>query len=334
MSRATVFHFTEPQTHDPYNPLNVEITKETVEQLLQLYGISAPIHNLELYKRAFVHESYVTPSQSECSSKGIKLATECPVGCIPLKSKSNQRLEYLGDGVLECVTKYYLYKRFPRADEKFLTNKKIALVNNVSIGNLACTLGLNKYYLLSKQLEQDVRNNHKALGCLFEAFVGALFLDFNHVEATDEVEEDDKWLDGLFSRGSGFKMCMKFIEAVFEEHVNWSQLIQTDDNYKNILQTIIQKEFKIVPEYLPMKSFHTTDGYNMGVFLCMGQPISSVKVSDAISLNQFRSFQQIHEYMAVERKLFIKLGEGHNKHKTSAEQHAAHHAIKYLNTIL
>ena len=44
-----------------------------------------------------------------------------------LKSKSNERLEFLGDGVLECITKYYLYKRFPKENEGFMT-EKIALV--------------------------------------------------------------------------------------------------------------------------------------------------------------------------------------------------------------
>ena len=44
------------------------------------------------------------------------------------KQKSNERLEFLGDGVLECITKYYLYRRFPKENEGFMTEKKIAIV--------------------------------------------------------------------------------------------------------------------------------------------------------------------------------------------------------------
>jgi hypothetical protein len=47
--------------------------------------------------------------------------------------------------------------------------------------------------------------------------------------------------------GPGFQV---FVEAIFERHVNWIELILTDDNYKNILQVKIQKEFKITPDYI------------------------------------------------------------------------------------
>ena len=47
-----------------------------------------------------------------------------PDDCMKLSTKSNERLEFLGDGVLELITKYYLYKRFPKADEGFMTEKK------------------------------------------------------------------------------------------------------------------------------------------------------------------------------------------------------------------
>ncbi|MBT6489978.1 MAG: ribonuclease III, partial [Deltaproteobacteria bacterium] len=47
--------------------------------------------------------------------------TSRPTLMTSLKTKSNERLEFIGDGVLECITKYYLYKRFPKADEGFMT---------------------------------------------------------------------------------------------------------------------------------------------------------------------------------------------------------------------
>ena len=47
-----------------------------------------------------------------------------PYNCIPLRTKSNERLEFLGDGILECITKYYLYRRFPKENEGIYDRKK------------------------------------------------------------------------------------------------------------------------------------------------------------------------------------------------------------------
>ena len=95
-----------------------------VQSILSKYGITAPINNLELYKRAFVHKSYIKRPQIENDNLNITII-EQPINCLSLRSKSNERLEFLGDGVLECITKYYLYRRFPKADEGFMTEKKI-----------------------------------------------------------------------------------------------------------------------------------------------------------------------------------------------------------------
>jgi ribonuclease-3 len=74
-----------------------------------------------------------------------------------LKKISNERLEFLGDGILECITKFYLYKRFPDADEGFMTEKKISLVKNDHIGKLAYKIGLNKWFIISKNAEEKKR---------------------------------------------------------------------------------------------------------------------------------------------------------------------------------
>ena len=120
----------ETLTFNPYNPLNVEITKKDVSNILENYGIFSNIHNLELYKRAFVHSSYTRKSDEENAKLNINIV-EKPKNCLSLKTKSNERLEFIGDGVLELITKYYLYRRFPKADEGFMTEKKIAIVKNL-----------------------------------------------------------------------------------------------------------------------------------------------------------------------------------------------------------
>ena len=164
---------------DPFNPNNIQITQKQVETFLTKYGVPDKVHNFNLYKRAFIHKSYVKRPHLENEANGVTIV-EKPSDCMPLQTKSNERLEFLGDGVLECITKYYLYRRFPKGNEGFMTEKKIALVKNESIGRMAYEMGLNKWYIMSKNAEEKkTRTNLKKLGCLFEAFLGALFLDFN-----------------------------------------------------------------------------------------------------------------------------------------------------------
>ena len=121
---------------DPFNPNNKEITEKNIMSILKKYGVPGNVFNFELYKRAFIHKSYVKRPEIENTENNIKIVPK-PLDCLPLRTKSNERLEFLGDGVLECITKYYLYRRFPKGTEGFMTEKKIALVKNESIGKMA-----------------------------------------------------------------------------------------------------------------------------------------------------------------------------------------------------
>ena len=220
---------------NPYNPLNTAISLNQVQSILTKYGIPSIINNIALYKRAFVHRSYTKRPHFENTLQNITIV-ERPQDCMPLSSKHNESLEFLGDGVLELITKYYLYRRFPKENEGFMTEKKIAIVKNEAIGKIALEMGLHKWLILSKHAEEKkIRTNLKKLGCLFEAFLGALFLDFNKVVVKDE----ENWFQTMFATGPGFQMAQKFVENIFEAHIDWISLIQNDDNYKNILQVKI-----------------------------------------------------------------------------------------------
>ena len=319
---------TETCIFDPYNPLNKLINKDQVEHILSKYGINTPIHNYELYKRAFIHRSYIKRPHLENNNNNIVIVPK-PDDCLPLYTKSNERLEFIGDGVLECITKYYLYRRFPKENEGFMTEKKIALVKNEAIGKLAYEMGLHNWIVLSKHAEsKQIRTNLKKLGCLFESFIGALFLDFNRMSVTDE----DGWFKNLFITGPGFQMVQVFVESIFEKHVDWMHLIRNDDNYKNILQVKIQKEFKVTPDYLEVAEQDPDSGYRMGVFLCLGQYIHNVTPNNALPLSQFPKYNDIHQYMSVNGKIFVFLGEGVHKIKKKAEQIACEDAIKQLSS--
>ena len=311
---------------DPYNPLNILITDSDIEKILRIYGVSSPIHNWNLYKRAFIHRSYIKRPNLENEQNNILIAPK-PDDCLPLYTKSNERLEFVGDGVLECITKYYLYRRFPKENEGFMTEKKIALVKNESIGKMAYEMGLHKWFVLSKFAEtKQTRTNLKKLGCLFEAFIGAMFLDFNKIPIKDE----HGWFDNIFVTGPGFQMVQRFVEAVFEKHVDWISLIKNDDNYKNILQVKIQKEFKVTPDYLEVEEYDAEIGYHMGVYLCLGQQIHETGVTKALPLKRFSSYQDIHQYMSQYKKVLIFLGGGKHKIKKKAEQVACEEAIQIL----
>ena len=316
------------QIFNPYNPANNEITLNEIQSILKTYGVNYNVDNIVLYQRAFVHKSYTKRPTLENEESDITVVSK-PSDCLPLKTKSNERLEFVGDGVLELITKYYLYKRFPKADEGFMTEKKIALVKNEHIGKLAYEMKLHKWFILSKHAEEkNTRINFKKLGCLFEAFLAALFLDVNKTPIKDE----DGWFQNVFSTGPGFQMAQIFIESIYEKHVDWMKLINTDDNYKNQFQVIVQKEFKITPEYVELR--HDLEvGYEMGVYICLGQEIYEVKVKDAIPYGVFGSFIKIHEEFANKNKVFIFLGKGIHKIKKKAEQFACEEALKIIKSI-
>lgn len=311
---------------NPYNPLNVEITLSEVQSILTKYGVPPMVNNIELYKRAFVHRSYTKRPHFENLLQNITIV-EKPSDCMSLKSKSNERLEFLGDGVLELVTKYYLYRRFPKENEGFMTEKKIAIVKNEAIGKIALEMQLNKWLILSKHAEEKkIRTNLKKLGCLFEAFIGALFLDFNKISVKDE----EKWFENVFVTGPGFQMCQKFVENIFERHIDWISLIQNDDNYKNILQVKIQKEFKVTPHYVEIE--HDVElGYKMGVYLCLGQQVYNLKPEDAVYISEFKTFKAIQDYVAEHGRIFLYMGEGQHKIKRKAEQIACNEALNFIN---
>jgi dsRNA-specific ribonuclease len=300
------------EEYNPYNLLNTEITLNDVQSILKKYGVETPINNLSLFKRAFIHKSYTTSMISESQTLSQNS------GCVSLRSKSNERLEFLGDGVLELVTKYYLYRRFPNENEGFMTEKKISVVKNETIGNIAYEMGLHKWFIISQYAEEKkMRTNLKKLGCLFEAFIGALFLDSNQIKVESEWNQ--------FVTGPGFQTVQVFIENIFETHIDWTSLLVNDDNYKNILQVKLQKEFKVTPHYIELS--YDDFGFEMGVFLCIGDSIHQQKTESAKNVDEFKNYDEIHDYLKKHKKIFICLGKGQHKIKRKAEQIACQQII-------
>lgn len=314
---------------NPYNANNRVIDMAFVTRLLREHGIMYEPRNTELYQRAFVHKSYVKRPHLENEANGITIV-ERPYDCLPLKTRSNERLEFLGDGVLEMVTKWYLYRRFPKADEGFMTEKKIQLVKNEAIGRLAYKLGLNKWYIISRHAEEKkTRTNLKKLGCLFEAFLGALFLDADKVSCAGV----DEHVKAATPFGAGFQIAQAFVESVLEKHVDWVELVRSDDNYKNILQVMIQKEFKVTPTYVQLGCSEDT-GFHMMVTLYIGDEYTELKKADSLPLTSYSNYADMHDEVSRTGRVFVALGSAIHKIKKKAEQEACRLAIEDLGRFI
>ncbi len=113
----------------------------------------------KLLEQAFIHRSYINEND------GSKLS-------------HNERLEFLGDAVLELVVTDYLYKKYPGKNEGELTAYRSSLVNTITIGDVAHELEMNNYLLLSKGEAKDVgKARSYILANTYEAYIGATYLD-------------------------------------------------------------------------------------------------------------------------------------------------------------
>lgn len=146
-------------------------------------------HDKSILREAFTHRSYINESRE----KGLS---------------HNERLEFLGDAVVELVVTDYLYKKFPNANEGVLTSYRAALVNAVTLGNLGIDIGMEEYLLLSKGEAKDrgTKAREIILANAFEALVGAIYLDQgykacesflkNHLLVkTEEIVKKELWRD-------------------------------------------------------------------------------------------------------------------------------------------
>lgn len=125
--------------------------------------------NEALLEQSFIHRSFI----NENPRSGLV---------------HNERLEFLGDSVLELVSTEYLYTTYPHHSEGDLTAYRSALVNAITLGDLASSLGFNDMMKLSKGEAKDVhRARSSILADAYEAFVGALYLDQGYMVTKDFI---------------------------------------------------------------------------------------------------------------------------------------------------
>lgn len=228
---------------NPFNKKNVMITANKIQNILKKYGIYHNIYNEKLYQEAMIHESYSIPKINEvCSRDSVKVVKN-PDGCILLQPASYDRLEFLGDAILELVVVNYLYTRYPTQDEGFLSMMKVHLVNRMTLSHLTKVLELDTYLIISRTLEeiQSARKDVKVLCDVFEAFIGALFLDFNTVS------------------NNGYQVVERFIITLIEDEnsrLDFTEFVLNDTNYKDKLI----KYHKNINKFVPSFNITLTDG--------------------------------------------------------------------------
>ena len=182
-----------------------------------------------------------------------------PKDCLPLQEESNERLETLGDSVLGLATVHYLYERFSDQNEGFLTKMKAKLVNGKMLAYLAEKVGLHKYVIISKQIEDNNgRLNFRILEDAFEAFLGAMYLDFQHVQSKSKslINFD----------GYGYQITKEWIINVFEEHIDFTELIQQNQNFKDKLMKYMQHNFQSIPKFFEISVETDKNNNNARIF--------------------------------------------------------------------
>lgn len=175
------------------------------EEIEKRIGIT--LKNKELLTQAFMHRSFVVENR---------------MGDLA----SNERLEFLGDAVLELVVSEYLYKQFDTQPEGILTQWRSIIVNTKTLAQAATNLGLGHYMFLSRgEKSSGGFEKERILANVLEALIGATYVD------------------------SGYKKAEAFITSAILNRAAMLLTTSQDYNPKGVLQEKIQATKRITPEY-------------------------------------------------------------------------------------
>jgi len=183
-------------------PPGVRVDPAAIERL-----VGRPVDDLSHYRRALTHRSLlrVHPERT---------------------FQSNERLEFLGDALLDVFVGEVLYDRFPKKDEGALTRLRARLVSERPLATYARRLGLGPHLLMSENAaEGDGRDNPSILADAFEAVVGAIYLDL------------------------GYEAARRFVQDEVLAPIDLQDVTTRDDNYKSQLLEYLQAQGHPQPTY-------------------------------------------------------------------------------------
>jgi len=169
--------------------------------------------NLKIYKLAFTHKT----TANKIHNKELR--------------EDNERLEFLGDAVLDLVCAELLFKHFPYKNEGFLTEMRSKMVSREQLGNIAYKMGLQEIVKFDKSMLGRQSAMHAVGGNALEALIGAVYLD------------------------KGYKKTVKFIhERIVDAHLDLIELEKSELSYKGKLLQYAQKvkrevKYEVVKEF-------------------------------------------------------------------------------------
>ena len=179
------------------------ISKEQIDTI-----VGTKVGDIEIYRRAFTHKSAL---------KKFNL------------DSSNETLEFMGDSVLGFVITRFLFDKFEKNQEGFLTRARTKLVRGKTLSDIALKLGLYEWIVMDdKGMRNGWNKNPNILEDVFEALIGAIYMDLGMVHAKH------------------------FILRIFNDPaiVDLDYVIRKDDNYKDMLMRWCQARKKDLPEYV------------------------------------------------------------------------------------
>lgn len=177
---------------------------EDLKKLQNVLGVEWK--NIELLDRALTHSSYANSPGQE----GVE---------------NNERMEFLGDAVLELVIADYLFRKYPNLDEGDLSRLRSAIVSEENLAYHARKINLGEYLLVGKD-QEEIRSQETMLADAYEALIGAIYLD------------------------RGLRTVRKFIISSFIEK---EDILSKVKDFKSLLQEYTQSVYKKLPKYQLVK---------------------------------------------------------------------------------
>jgi ribonuclease-3 len=162
----------------------------TIERIVGFYP-----NQISIYQQAFLHKSLTQNNELQ-------------------SFESNERLEFLGDAVLDSIISHYLFNKFPKKDEGYLTKLRSRLVSRQTLNNLGIKIGIQE--LIKSNLERESKSIY---GDALEALIGAIFLD------------------------KGYPFAQRFVEEkLLQNHIDIESVIETETDFKSRAIEWCQKE--------------------------------------------------------------------------------------------
>lgn len=220
--------FRPQQKNNTLENFNLSFPVENFPKLEKILGTK--INNKNLYIEAFIHRSFLEENDQFVFS--------------------NERLEYLGDSVLNLVIGEFLFNKFPKEEEGFLTKVRAKMVNRNALSSVAENLKLGDFIILSSNIPKTITQNSKSiLSDALEALIGALYLD------------------------KGIEICRCFIHKKIVEPMLKEGEHLVDENYKSQLLEFAQANKLTIPLYQIFKEEGPHHDKTFTVEVTMGDKI-------------------------------------------------------------